>query len=158
MGGTVEFEVQQQRLAYGIGVLHNRILRRGIDPSLELSPPAPMSTSVPVEGEEEEEEEEEEEMDREPSHLVFVVHGIGEKMWQSDAVQVRSFWPAVVVVWVCVVLSVGVVEGWGICGRDTPSRCVFVGVVSVLFPWGGGWGFCGRGGVPPPHALPARGH
>ncbi len=81
--GGVEVEVMQQRLQYGIGVLHNRVLRRGMDPSLE---PAPLVEASAAEGRAEEEDE----FDREPSHLVFVVHGIGEKMWASDAVQVRG--------------------------------------------------------------------
>lgn len=72
----MEVDVLQQRLAYGIGLLHNRVLRRGLDPACE-----PL---LPVE----EGQEEEEEFEREPSHLVFMVHGIGEKMWASDAIQV----------------------------------------------------------------------
>lgn len=94
----------QQRLQYGIGVLHNRLLRRGLDPALEPLPPT-LSTSSShnggggatqasttagstVEGVGEGEEEEEVFDDREPAQLVFVVHGIGEKMWASEAIQV----------------------------------------------------------------------
>jgi hypothetical protein len=51
-----------------------------MDPTQE---PAPL-----VEATAEGQAEEEDEFDREPSHLVFVVHGIGEKMWASDAIQV----------------------------------------------------------------------
>lgn len=36
---NVEVEVTQQRVQYGIGVLHNKVLRRGIDPSLVVDSP-----------------------------------------------------------------------------------------------------------------------
>lgn len=32
---SLDVDVMQQRMAYGIGVLHNRLLRRGLDPAVE---------------------------------------------------------------------------------------------------------------------------
>ena len=108
---AIEVEVTQQRVQYGIGVLHNRLLRRGLDASLESSPTLGGAQSscakgegvegvkgrVEEEEEEEEEEQEEDEFDREPAQLVFVVHGIGEKMWASEMIQVGSIWICVCV-------------------------------------------------------------
>lgn len=93
---AIEVEVTQQRVQYGIGVLHNRLLRRGLDTSLEPPPTLGGTQSGGAKGEGvegakdgvENEEEEEDEFDREPAQLVFVVHGIGEKMWASEMIQV----------------------------------------------------------------------
>lgn len=91
----VEIEMHQQRVSYGIGVLHNRVMRRGyVD---ETVAPAGTTTNShataaaaagpPSSPLEVDEQEEDDDVDREPDHLVFVVHGIGEKLWSSDKIQ-----------------------------------------------------------------------
>lgn len=49
---NIEVDVSQQRVQYGIGVLHNKVLRRGIDPSLVVEPPTVVAAGrcVCVEG------------------------------------------------------------------------------------------------------------
>ena len=63
----VEIEFVQQKINYGISVIHNKSLRRGLG-------------EYEVEGEKEEAE-------REPDQLVFVIHGIGERIWSADGIQ-----------------------------------------------------------------------
>ncbi|EWM26478.1 triglyceride lipase [Nannochloropsis gaditana] len=90
-----EIEMVQQRISYGIGVLHNRLLRRGYEdekvPTTASRPTASGEAATkkgaslsPLEVDEQEEDDS---MDREPDHLVFVVHGIGEKLWSSNSMQ-----------------------------------------------------------------------
>lgn len=78
--------------------------------------------------EEGQEEEEDDEFEREPSHLVFMVHGIGEKMWASDAIQVSRVGDVFVYVCVCLCLFARVcvciwIERNTTCNELTP--CVF---------------------------------
>lgn len=90
----VEIEMLQQRCSYGIGVLHNRVMRRGyVDETVAPAGTAASSHAAtaaagpPSSPLEVDEQEEDDDVDREPDHLVFVVHGIGEKLWSSDKIQ-----------------------------------------------------------------------
>jgi len=82
----IEIQMHQQRVSYGIGVLHNRVMRRGyVDETVAQTGKAAAGTpSSPLEVDELEKDND---LDREPDHLCFVVHGIGEKIWSSDKVQ-----------------------------------------------------------------------
>jgi hypothetical protein len=82
----VEIQMHQQRVSYGIGVLHNRVMRRGyVDETVAQTATAAAGTpSSPLKVDELEEDDD---LDREPDHLCFVVHGIGEKIWSSDKIQ-----------------------------------------------------------------------
>ncbi len=86
----IELELLQQRVSFGIGVLHNRVLRRGyVGESLPVPVPPPTTSAdgAPPAAVHGEDEEEDDDMDREADHLVFVVHGIGEKLWSSGDFQ-----------------------------------------------------------------------
>jgi hypothetical protein len=86
----VEIEMLQQRCSYGIGVLHNRVMRRGyVDETVAPAGTAASSHAAapPSSPLEVDEQEDDDDVDREPDHLVFVVHGIGEKLWSSDKIQ-----------------------------------------------------------------------